>query len=102
MKRVLPYKELSEREVPEALDFRILNHARSRTGTRKKFRRWCWIGGVAAALCLTAFTGVFFEMQQRYSAEHKELLAMGDFSRLDQSGYNISFELASTGDFSQY
>lgn len=101
MKRVLPYRELSEREVPQALDLRILSYAASRSRQRRKAHRWVWIGSIAAAVCLAAFTGVFFQMQQR-SAEHLELLAMGDFSRLDQNGFNISFELASTGDFSQY
>ena len=31
-----------------------------------------------------------------------ELLAMGDFSRLDQSGYNMSFELGSGVDLNRF
>lgn len=101
MKRVLPYNSLSEREVPEALDARILSYAAARTRARRSTRRWIWISSAAAAVCLSVFSGVFYQMQQR-SAERRELLAMGDFSRLDQSGYNMSFELASSSDFNQY
>lgn len=101
MKRVLPYRSLSEREVPEQLDARILSFAAARCRQKKHRRSWVWIGSIAAMLCVAAFTGVLFQMQQR-SAEQAELLAMGDFSRLDQSGYNISFELASTADLIQY
>lgn len=101
MKKVLPYKSLSEREVPEYLDARILSYAAAAGKRTRRTFRWVWIGSAAAALCIAAFTGVFFQMQQR-SAERSELLAMGDFSRLDQSGYNISFELASSGEFGQF
>ena len=101
MKKVLPYKNLSEREVPEYLDARILSYAAAAGKRTRGAFRWVWIGSAAAALCIAAFTGVFFQMQQR-SAERSELLAMGDFSRLDQSGYNISFELASSGEFGQF
>ncbi len=101
MKKVLPYKNLSEREVPEYLDARILSYAAAAGKRTRGTFRWVWIGSAAAALCIAAFTGVFFQMQQR-SAERSELLAMGDFSRLDQSGYNISFELASSGEFGQF
>ena len=101
MKKVLPYRNLSEREVPEYLDARVLNYAAAGRKRAKRSFRWVWIGSAAAALCIAAFTGVFFQMQQR-SAERSELLAMGDFSRLDQSGYNISFELASNADPGQF
>mgnify|MGYP003297274745 CR=1 FL=1 len=102
MKRVLPYRELSEREVPASLDARILNHAAARCMAARRKRRWVWIGSAAAALCIASFPGVFFQMQQQRSAEHSELLAMGDFSRLDQSGYNISLELNAGADLSMY
>lgn len=101
MKKFLPYRNLSEREVPEYLDAKVLSYAAAAGKKNKGNFRWFWIGSVAAALCIAAFTGVFFQMQQR-SAERSELLAMGDFSRLDQSGYNISFELASNADPGQF
>ena len=101
MKRVLPYKALSEREVPEYLDSRILSRAAAGRRSAKRRRNWLWSGGIAAAVCCAAFTGLFFQMQQR-SAEHAELLALSDFSKLDQSSYNISFELAASADMMQY
>ena len=101
MKKILPYKGLSECEVPASLDARILSYAAAKTVAVKRKRRWIWISSAAAALCIASFCGVFFQMQQR-SAEHSELLAMGDFSRLDQSGYNISQELALNSDFGMY
>ena len=100
MKKILPYKGLSECEVPASLDARILNYAALRRNSARRRRRWVWISSAAAALCIASFGGVFFQMQR--SAEHSELLAMGDFSRLDQSGYNISLELALNSDWSTY
>ena len=101
MKKVLPYRSLSEREVPEHLDARVLSYAAAARG-RTKRRRWVWITSAAAAVCIAAFTGIMFQMQQQRSAERSELLAMGDFSKLDQSAYNISFELALTADLGQF
>ena len=101
MKKILPYKGLSECEVPASLDARILSYAAAKTVAVKRKRRWIWISSAAAALCIASFAGVFIQMQQR-SAEHSELLAMGDFSKLDQSGYNISQELALNSDFGMY
>lgn len=102
MKRTLPYKELSEREVPASLDARILSYALSKSVKRRRSSRWVWISSAAAAVCIASFAGVFFQMQQRSAAEHSELLAMGDFSKFDQSGYNISFELALGADLASF
>ena len=103
MKRVLPYRELSEREVPEALDFRILARAAARGRERKFRRRFAVWGGIAATVCVTALTGVLFQIEHESRTKaHLELLAMGDFSRLDQSGYNMSFELGSGVDLNRF
>lgn len=102
MKRTLPYKELSEREVPAAVDARILSYALSKSVKRRRSSRWVWISSAAAAVCIASFAGVLFQMHQRSAAEHSELLAMGDFSKLDQSGYNISFELALNSDLGAF
>ena len=46
--------------------------------------------------------GIFFQMEQPVESTKAELLALGDFSNLDQSSWNISFELACSGDLSQF
>ena len=96
MKRVLPYSTLSEREVPEALDVRILARAAARSRQRRFRRRISIWGGIAAAVAVTAFGGVLFQMENdTRSRERRELLALGDFSRLDQSSYDVSCEVGS-------
>ncbi|MBR2373002.1 MAG: hypothetical protein IKA87_02095 [Lentisphaeria bacterium] len=102
MKKILPYSELSSREVPEYLDSRIL--ARAAVGHRVnncRNRIVVW-GGIAAAVCITALADVYFRTELESSRVHQELIAMGDFSRLDQNVYNMSFELASGADLGQY
>ena len=94
MKRILPYSTLSEREVPEAVDFRILARAAARSRTRRLRRRVSIWGGIAAAVAVTALGGVFFQTGNgARSAERSELLALGDFSRLDQNGYAMALEV---------
>ena len=96
MKRVLPYSTLSEREVPEALDVRILARAAARSRQRRFRRRISIWGGIAAAVAVTALSGVFFQMgNSDRSAERRELLALGDFSRLDQNSYVMTLEVGS-------
>ena len=99
MNKTLPYKSLSQREVPEHLDLRIIAYAGQCSKARKlRKRRFFW-SGIAAALCITALTGVYRMEEQSRSRQHHELLAMGDFTRLYQNGYNMSLELASGMDF---
>lgn len=102
MKSRLPYRSLSEREVPSELDKRILERAARRCRQSRSRRKWFFLGGIAAACCLVAFSGVIWQIREERSLEHRELLALGDFSRLDQSGFNISSELACNGDWSAY
>ena len=94
MKRILPYSALSEREVPEAVDFRILARAAARSRARRIRRRVSIWGGIAAAVAVTALGGVFFQTENSgRSAERRELLALGDFSRLDQNSYAMTLEV---------
>ena len=102
MKKVLSYVSLSQREVPETLDVRILAYAARRPRQAKFRRRLAWWSSVAAVLCMSAAAGVFMQLGSRGAGERSVLLAMGDFSRLDQSSYNISFELAYNADMGQY
>lgn len=102
MKKFLPYENLSQREVPSGLDDRIIGYAR-KSQWQKRFRRQlAWWSSAAAILFVTAAAGICWQAGEKRSGEHMELLAMGDFSKLDQSSYNISLELASNSDFSQY
>lgn len=102
MKRLLPYTALSQREVPEYLDSRIIARAVVRSRARKFRKRTFFWSGIAAALCIVALGGVMFQIEtQERTRQHLELLALGDFTRLDQSGYNMSFELDSGMYFSQ-
>ena len=102
MKSRLPYKSLSERDVPAELDRRILEHAACRCRQNRRRRNWFWLGGIAAACCLVAFSGVCWQISEERSLERRELLALGEFTRLDQSGFNISSELVCNGDWSAY
>ncbi len=96
MKRILPYSALSEREVPEAVDFRILARAAARSRARRIRRRVSIWGGIAAAVAVTALSGVFFQTGNGdRSAERRKLLALGDFSRLDQNSYAMTLEVGS-------
>lgn len=102
MKKVLPYNNLSQREVPPSLDDRILAYSVRHCHAARFRRRLVWWSSVAAVICLMAAGGVFMQMGHPVKGNQAELLAMGDFSNLDQSSYNISFELACNGDFSQF
>ena len=102
MKKYLPYRELSEREVPVALDAAILAHAAGRCPKARFRRSYLWWSSAAAAVCIAACAGFWVQTAEKSTLNHSELLALGDFSKLDQSSFNISLELAYNGDFSQY
>ncbi|MBR2873447.1 MAG: hypothetical protein IKB99_08110 [Lentisphaeria bacterium] len=102
MKKILSDVRLSQREVPEFLDARILAYAARRPRQAKFRRRLVWWSCAAAVLCMSTAAGFFMQLDSKGTGERSELLAMGDFSRLDQSSYNISFELAYNTDLGQY
>ena len=102
MKKILPYNGLSQRDVPASLDARILAYSSRHCRAAKFRRRLVWWSSLAAAVCLMAAGGIFFQMEQPVESTKAELLALGDFSNLDQSSWNISFELACSGDLSQF
>ena len=103
MKKFLPQVSLSQREVPVHLDARILAYAQKGSLRKQRFRRHLiWWSSVAAIVCVSAAAGLCWQLEVKSSGEHSELLAMGDFSRLDQSSYNISFELALNSDLGAF
>ncbi len=99
MKTNLRYQALVGRDVPEALDRRILNAAavRARMVRRRRiFHRVFGVGLAAAAGLLIAGALHLFPgaaVSERNSAPSSELLALNDWSELEQENYNLSFEL---------
>ena len=95
------YREiLTECDVPEHLDRRILLAARIQAGRRKHrrfvLRRLVPAIGVAAAFSV-GFGIMFAPAGQKLKAQphSSELLAMNDWSELDQLNYTLNFELDS-------
>ena len=103
MKRLYP--ALNSGEVPEALDRRILAAAAfqaRKNRARRVFQHWMWSGAAAAAAFLIA-GGIFFLPGGSAPAggepggvpSREELLALSDWTRLEQESFNLSFEFYS-------
>jgi hypothetical protein len=94
------YREmLTACDVPEALDRRILSTARVRSAQNKR-RRFILCRVVPAMGAAAAFAIGFGIMlnpaDSRFKVRHTsngELLAMNDWTELDQLNYNLTFEL---------
>ena len=82
------------------LDNRIMLAAQiaaARNRSRRHFRRIFATSGAAAALLIGG--AVFVAMPAyRNAAMEDELLAMSDWSKLEQESYNLSFQISSEGD----
>ena len=98
------FETLRAREVPEALDRRIMAAAAQRAGAIR-FRRTlvrCFLStGAAAAALLVAGTVFLLPEANREppavptTSVKSELMALNDWSALEQESYNLSFELYS-------
>lgn len=105
MKRTLSFKELSEHDVPDFLDRKVLEYAGRQSRIRKiraSFFRW---GAAAAVVILAAGSTVFFALEQpkpERELARMELLALADFSRLDQAGYNMTLEVDCCRELAQH
>ena len=97
------FETLRAREVPEALDRRIMAAAAQRAGAIR-FRRTlvrCFLSTGAAAAALLVAGTVFLlpeanrETPVSYTHLKSELMALNDWSALEQESYNLSFELYS-------
>lgn len=99
MKELEHYESLIRRDVPAALDRRILAAARQEAKKlrfRRLFRRWSLSGAAAAAAALLIGSGIFLSQPSpadSHAAENRELLALNDWSRVEQENYNLNFEL---------
>lgn len=97
MKELEHYESLIRREVPAALDRRILAAARleaKKLRFRRLFRRCSFTGAAAAALLVAS--GIFWfqpAANDARAAENRELLALSDWSKVEQENYNLNFEL---------
>ena len=95
MKRIFRSRGLLEREVPEALDRRILMAANLAAVRRRRARLLKWAGafsGMAAAVavaCLTALPSP----GAKDRVTDRELLEMSDWSSLEQESFNLSSQL---------
>lgn len=98
MKEFEHYESLIRREVPAALDRRILAAAKQEAKKlrfRRLFRR-CSLTGAAAAAALLVGSGIFWfqpDTNDARAAETQELLALNDWSKVEQENYNLNFEL---------
>ncbi|MPN10618.1 hypothetical protein SDC9_157913 [bioreactor metagenome] len=98
------YEILKERDVPAALDRRIMAAAALKARAARFRRMWrnCSLSaGAAAAALLVA--GTLFLLPGAYrespaeptKSVRNELLALTDWSAFEQESYNLSFELYS-------
>ena len=96
MSRIFRSRGLCEREVPEALDRRVLIAASVEAARFRRHRRWKWAGAfsgvaAAAAVAFLAVSPVSPVVEKRVS--ERELLEMSDWSSLEQEGFNLSSQL---------
>lgn len=102
MKKYLKLESLIRAEVPQDLDLRILAAAKMRRGAslrRRKLRLVLSGTAAAAAVCIAA--GLSFMPQTRQnsknisSEEYSSLMAMADWTNIEQENYNLSGEINS-------
>ncbi|MBO5823029.1 MAG: hypothetical protein J6R86_08455 [Lentisphaeria bacterium] len=91
MKKFLGVSELLERDVPQKLDATVLAQAAIAARRRKSLKRFRIAAGVAAMFCFGAGITLTMlpEKDVRSELSQAELLAMNDFSTLEQENYAI-------------
>jgi len=95
MSGIFRSRGLLEREVPEALDRRILMAAAVEAARLRRGRRWKLAGalsGMAAAVAV-AFLAVHPASAPERRVSERELLELSDWSSLEQEGFNLSSQL---------
>lgn len=97
MSRIFRSHGLSEREVPETLDRRILIAAKLAAARRRRSRRLRWAGALsgmaaAAAVAVTALMPMH-QVTAEPQVSERELLELSDWSSLEQEGFNLSSQL---------
>ena len=99
MKKYLKLEELTSREVPRELDLRILAAGKLRQQKVLRRRRELRLlsGMAAAALCVAAGVCLMPESRgekQISKEEYASLLAMSDWTSIEQENYNLHSEAA--------
>ena len=97
MKKILGINKIMQTEVPSTLDAKILAYAAIRQRQQKMRRRVRFLLPAAAALAvLCAGAVAFLHLEERSVPRHQltqlsnsELLAMNDFTSLEQESYTI-------------
>lgn len=97
MKNLKRFKELTERDVPSALDRRILAAASAKARSRHRRRLWLHRGiptaAAAAALLIGAGIWLLPDQTNATTGSNHDLLALSDWSEMEQNTYNLSFEI---------
>ncbi len=102
MKELKRFQTLCERDVPLEIDRRILAAAAAaaaKSRFRRALRRWCLSVTVVAAAFLVGGTIVLFpgagHVPEKTPAPvpNAELLAMSDWTGIEQEGFNLCFQL---------
>ena len=100
MKKYLKLEELTSREVPSELDLRILAAGKLRQQKVLRRRRELrLLSGMAAAAALCIAAGVCLMPESRgekqiSKEEYASLLAMSDWTSIEQDNYNLHSEAA--------
>ena len=91
MKKFLGISELLRREVPQKLDAAVLAYAAIAARRRKFQKRLRIAAGIAAMFCfgIGLTLTMFPEQEVRAELSQAELLAMNDFTTLEQENYAI-------------
>ena len=97
MKKILGINKFMQAEVPSALDAKILAYAAIRQRQQQTRRRLRILLPAAAALAVLCAGAIAFLHQEETAIHHRqlkplsnsELLAMNDFTSLEQASYTI-------------
>ena len=79
-----------EREVPPQLDGTILTYAAIAARRRRMQKKFRIAAGIAAMFCFASGITITMMPEEKPAYEVQELLAMNDFTALEQENYTVS------------
>lgn len=89
MKKFLGLSKFLEREVPPQLDGTILTYAAIAARRRRMQKKFRIVAGIAAMFCFAAGITITMMPEEKPAYEVQELLAMNDFTALEQENYTV-------------
>ena len=89
MKKFLGLSKFWEREVPPQLDGTILTYAAIAARRRRMQKKFRIVAGIAAMFCFAAGITITMMPEEKPAYEVQELLAMNDFTALEQENYTV-------------